>query len=61
MELFQRRGALFVGELLKQRSLLPSRLEQALAELAAQGWVTSDSFEGLRALLLPQEKRIAVC
>src|SRR5207253_6799672 len=29
----------------------------ALAELAAQGWVTSDSFEGLRALLVPSEKR----
>jgi len=43
--------------LLKHRSLLPSRVEQALAELAAQGWVTSDSFEGLRALLLPPEKR----
>ena len=58
LELFKRKGALFAGELLKQRSLLPSRLEQALAELAAQGWVTSDSFEGLRALLLPQDKRI---
>jgi ATP-dependent Lhr-like helicase len=37
--------------------LLPSRLERALAELTAQGWVTADSFEGLRALLLPEEKR----
>ena len=36
---------------------LQSRVEQALGELAAQGWVTADSFEGLRALLLPQEKR----
>jgi ATP-dependent Lhr-like helicase len=52
------KGALFFGELLKQRSLLPSRVEQALAELAAQGWVTADSFEGLRALLLPQDKRL---
>lgn len=55
---FQQQGALFFGELLKQRSFLPSRVEEALAELAAQGWVTSDSFEGLRALLLPQEKRL---
>jgi ATP-dependent Lhr-like helicase len=55
--MFSQRGALFFGELLKARSLLPSRAEQALAELAAQGWVTADSFEGLRALLLPQEKR----
>jgi len=28
-----------------------------LGELAAQGWVTADSFEGLRALLVPPEKR----
>jgi ATP-dependent Lhr-like helicase len=57
LKMFQAHGAQFFGELLKQRSLLPSRVEQALAELAAQGWVTSDSFEGLRALLLPHDKR----
>ena len=57
LELFATRGALFAGELLKQRSLLPSRIEQALSELAAQGWLTSDAFEGLRALLLPGDKR----
>ena len=45
------------ARLSRPRSLLPSRVEQALAELAAQGWVTADSFEGLRALLLPEEKR----
>jgi ATP-dependent Lhr-like helicase len=53
-----RGGALFFGELIKQTGLLPSRVEQALSELAAQGWVTSDSFEGLRALLAPPEKRL---
>jgi ATP-dependent Lhr-like helicase len=51
-------GALFFHELVKRTGLLPSRIEQALAELAAQGWVTSDSFEGLRALLVPPEKRL---
>jgi ATP-dependent Lhr-like helicase len=56
--MFAQRGALFFGELLKTRGLLPSRVEQALAELAIQGWVTADSFEGMRALLLPQEKRV---
>jgi ATP-dependent Lhr-like helicase len=50
-------GAQFFHELVQKTRLLPSRVEQSLAELAAQGWVTSDSFEGLRALLLPQEKR----
>ena len=37
--------------------MLRSRVEQALCEPAAHGWVTADSFEGLRALLTPQEKR----
>src|SRR5207244_12750641 len=50
--------ALFFSELVKQTRLLPSRVEQALAELVARGYVTSDSFEGLRTLLVPQEKRI---
>jgi Lhr-like helicases len=50
-------GALFFGELVRQTGLLPSRVERALAELVAQGYVTADSFEGLRALLMPEEKR----
>ena len=50
-------GAMFFGEIVQHSGLLQSRVEQALGELAAQGWVTADSFEGLRALLLPQEKR----
>jgi ATP-dependent Lhr-like helicase len=57
LEKLSRAGALFFSEIVKQTTLLPSRVEQALAELVAQGWATSDSFEGLRALLLPQEKR----
>jgi ATP-dependent Lhr-like helicase len=52
----QGHGAMFFGELLK-KGVLPTRVEDALAELAAQGWVTADSFEGLRALLLPRDKR----
>jgi ATP-dependent Lhr-like helicase len=51
-------GALFFGEIVQRARLLPSRVEQALGELAAQGFVTADSFEGLRALLLPAEKRV---
>jgi ATP-dependent Lhr-like helicase len=57
MEAFKRGGALFFGEIVRKTALLPSRVELALAELTAQGMVTSDSFEGLRALLLPEEKR----
>jgi ATP-dependent Lhr-like helicase len=57
LDVLMRDGALFFNEIVNRTRLLPSRAEQALAELAAQGLVTSDSFEGLRALLTPQEKR----
>ena len=50
-------GALFFTELVKQTGLLPSQVEEALSELAALGFVTSDSFDGLRALLVPSNKR----
>jgi ATP-dependent helicase Lhr and Lhr-like helicase len=50
-------GALFFGELSRITHVLPSRVELALAELVAQGIVTADGFEGLRALLLPEERR----
>ena len=59
LETLSRKGALFFGELVKETGLLPSRVEQALGELSAQGWATSDSFEGLRALLMPQDKRVS--
>ena len=58
LDLLVRGGALFFGELMQQKDLLPSRIEQALAELTGLGWATADSFEGLRALLVPQEKRV---
>jgi ATP-dependent Lhr-like helicase len=57
LETLSREGALFFGELARLTRLLPSRVEQALAELAAHGYVTADGFEGLRALLLPEDKR----
>jgi ATP-dependent Lhr-like helicase len=59
LETLTRKGALFFAELIKETALLPSRVEEALGELSAQGWVTSDSFEGLRALLMPQDKRVS--
>jgi ATP-dependent Lhr-like helicase len=52
-----RGGALFFNEIVRETHLLPSRAERALAELTAWGCVTADSFEGLRALLVPEEKR----
>jgi ATP-dependent Lhr-like helicase len=57
LENLSKAGALFFDELVKRTALLPSRVEQALGELVTQGCVTADSFEGLRALLAPQEKR----
>src|SRR5207302_5057542 len=50
-------GALFFAELVKRTGLLPTQVEEALSELAALGFVTSDSFDGLRALLVPSNKR----
>ena len=50
-------GAMFFSDLARLVKLLPSRVTQALGELTAQGWATADSFEGLRALLIPSEKR----
>jgi ATP-dependent Lhr-like helicase len=57
LEALLRGGALFWGELVKRTGLLPSQIEEALGNLITEGLVTSDSFEGLRVLLLPQEKR----
>jgi ATP-dependent Lhr-like helicase len=50
-------GASFFDELVHGTGLLRPQVEEALAELVALGLVTSDSFAGLRALLLPADKR----
>jgi len=56
-EALQSGGALFFSELVNRSCLLPSQVEEALSQLAALGRVTSDSFDGLRALLVPSNKR----
>jgi ATP-dependent Lhr-like helicase len=48
---------MFFAELVRATGLLPSRVGEALAELVAHGLANSDSFEGLRALLVPSDKR----
>jgi ATP-dependent Lhr-like helicase len=58
LETLSSRGALFFSELARATQLLPSRVAEALGELAARGWATADSFEGLRALLIRADKRI---
>jgi ATP-dependent Lhr-like helicase len=50
-------GASFFDEIAEQVGMLPVEVEDALAELVAQGMVNSDSFAGLRVLLLPSGRR----
>ncbi len=51
------RGASFFHELVGASGLLPTRVEEALGELVAAGLATADSFTGLRALLVPSDRR----
>ena len=51
------RGASFFSEIAEGAGLLHTQVEVALAELVAWGLVTSDSFTGLRALLVPAHLR----
>jgi ATP-dependent Lhr-like helicase len=57
VECIQEHGASFFDELIDASGLLRSQVEEALAELVALGLVTSDSFGGLRALLVPSNER----
>src|SRR5260221_2111663 len=50
-------GASFFHELVEGTGLLRTQVEEALAELVALGVVSSDSFGGLRALLVPSSER----
>ena len=50
-------GASFFDELVDGTGLLRSQVEEALGELVTLGLVSSDSFGGLRALLVPSGER----
>jgi ATP-dependent Lhr-like helicase len=50
-------GASFFDELVEGTRLLRPQVEEALGELVALGLVNSDSFAGLRALLMPADRR----
>ncbi|HVG82338.1 MAG TPA: DEAD/DEAH box helicase [Methylomirabilota bacterium] len=56
-EFIERHGASFFDEIVEGTGLLRTQVEEALAELVALGLVTSDSFGGLRALLVPSDRR----
>jgi len=53
----QQSGASFFDEIVEGVAMLRTEVEEALAELVANGVATSDSFAGLRALLTPSQKR----
>jgi ATP-dependent Lhr-like helicase len=57
LETLQAHGASFFGEIGEHSALLPTQVEEALAELVALGLVNSDSFSGMRALLVPADRR----
>jgi ATP-dependent Lhr-like helicase len=50
-------GASFFDEIADHVGMLPVEVEDALAELVALGMVNSDSFAGLRVLLMPSGRR----
>jgi ATP-dependent Lhr-like helicase len=50
-------GASFFDEIVGGTGLLRTQVEEALAELVAHGLVHSDSAAGLRALLVPSDRR----
>ncbi|HSE18000.1 MAG TPA: DEAD/DEAH box helicase [Pyrinomonadaceae bacterium] len=51
------RGASFFTDIVDNTRLLRSQVEEALADLVANGVVVSDSFAGLRALLTPGSRK----
>ena len=57
LDVLRRRGASFFLDLVQHTGLLRTQVETALAELAACGAVTSDSYAGLRALITPESRR----
>ena len=50
-------GASFFDEIVDGTRLLRTQVEEALGELVALGLVNADSFAGLRALLVPSDRR----
>jgi ATP-dependent Lhr-like helicase len=57
LDCLQAHGALFFDELREASHLLRPQVEEGLGELVSLGLVTSDSFGGLRGLLVPSNQR----
>src|SRR5690606_20297339 len=58
-DLLASRGALFAQELARASGLDAETLERGLAELVARGFVTCDSFAGLRTLVFSAARKKA--
>jgi ATP-dependent helicase Lhr and Lhr-like helicase len=56
-DFIREQGASFFDEIQEHVGMLPSEAEEALSELVAVGLVNSDSFAGLRVLLMPSGRR----
>ncbi|HWG68694.1 MAG TPA: DEAD/DEAH box helicase [Steroidobacteraceae bacterium] len=56
-DFIRQHGASFFDEIAEHVGMLPVEVEDALAELVAVGMVNSDSFAGLRVLLMPSGRR----
>jgi ATP-dependent Lhr-like helicase len=57
LEYLRNQGASFFDEIVEKTGLLKAQVEVAMAELVALGMVTSDSYTGLRALLVHSKYR----
>ncbi|HEY7886924.1 MAG TPA: DEAD/DEAH box helicase [Steroidobacteraceae bacterium] len=57
LEHLSAQGASFFDEIVESTGLLGTQAQEGLAELVALGLVNSDSFGGLRALLVPSDRR----
>ncbi len=53
LEVLIQQGAMFATDLQQASGLLPTQLPDALGELIARGWITSDGFAGMRRLITP--------
>ena len=56
-EYLRTHGASFFDDMVSGSGLLRAQAETGLGELVAAGLVNSDSFSGLRALLLPSDRK----
>jgi ATP-dependent Lhr-like helicase len=56
-DFIRQHGAAFFGDIVSGTRLLRCQVEDALAELVAQGMANSDCFGGLRCLLVPSAQR----